>query len=179
MRRAILSISTALSVCLMLPVNPALAEDGGSAPQVIGIAIVDFDYIDTSGEQQDQTAAHQKRLHDFMRALRRDLAKSGKYRVVPVTCRPDPCSIAGSNPSDLQKASRAAGAKILLIGGIHKMSTLVQWAKVLAVDVDTDRVVFDKLLTFRADTDQAWDRAEAFVSGEILALPSAQRPLGH
>jgi hypothetical protein len=46
---------------------------------------------------------------------------------------------------------------------------LAEWAKVEAVDIAADRVVFDKLFTFRGDTDEAWDRAEAFLSQEIRA----------
>jgi hypothetical protein len=55
----------------------------------------------------------------------------------------------------------------LVIGGIHKMSTLVQWARVEVIDVDANRVVFDRLFTFRGDNSQAWDRAEAFVFREV------------
>ena len=61
-----------------------------------------------------------------------------------------------------------------MIGGIHKMSTLVQWAKVEIIDIAANRVVFDRLFSFRGDSDEAWKRAEAFVSREIreaLATP--------
>jgi hypothetical protein len=58
----------------------------------------------------------------------------------------------------------------LLIGGVHKMSTLVQWAKIEAIDTKTERVMFDKLFTFRGDTDDAWRRAEAFIANEIAAM---------
>jgi len=47
------------------------------------------------------------------------------------------------------------------------MSTLVQWAKVSAIDVGTRRILFEKLYTFRGDNDEAWRRAETFVSREI------------
>ena len=65
-------------------------------------------------------------------------------------------------------AAREAGADILLIGGVHKMSTLVQWAKVQAIDAATGQIALDKLFTFRGDTDEAWRRAEAFISNEML-----------
>ena len=41
----------------------------------------------------------------------------------------------------LLAAAREAGADILLIGGVHKMSTLVQWAKIQAIDTGTQRVM--------------------------------------
>jgi hypothetical protein len=68
---------------------------------------------------------------------------------------------------------------IRIIGGIHKTSTLVQWAKVAVIDVNANHVLFDKLYTFRGDTDLAWDRAEAFIAGdirEVLAASKAAMP---
>ena len=62
---------------------------------------------------------------------------------------------------------------IRVIGGIHKTSTLVQWAKVTVIDVNTNRVLSDKLYTFRGDNDQAWDHAEAFISEDIRAVLAA------
>jgi hypothetical protein len=46
----------------------------------------------------------------------------------------------------------------------------VQWAQVKAIDVKTGRLALDKLFTFRGDTDEAWRRAEAFISDELAAL---------
>jgi len=34
--------------------------------------------------------------------------------------------------------------------------------------------VLDKLVTFRGDTDEAWERAEAFVVREVTGLASAR-----
>jgi hypothetical protein len=70
-------------------------------------------------------------------------------------------------------------AGIRIIGGIHKTSTLVQWAKVAVIDVNANHVLFDKLYTFRGDNDQAWDRAEAFIAEDIrtvLAASAAATP---
>ena len=61
-----------------------------------------------------------------------------------------------------------------MIGGIHKQSTLIQWAKVQAIDIAADRVLLNRLFTFRGDSDEAWDRAETFMSRETrsaLATP--------
>ena len=63
---------------------------------------------------------------------------------------------------------------MLLIGGIQKMSTLVQWVKVQTIDIEANRMVLDKLLTFRGDTHEAWQHAEAFVAREIIAIDIAQ-----
>jgi len=150
--------------------SPVAAADG--APSPLPIAVLDLVYVDTSGEPRDQTEAHAVRIRRFSDALRSDLARSGKFRIVTPQCGSAPCSASGE-PSELVARAREAGAKLVLIGGVHKQSTLIQWAKVQAVDVDADRPVFDKLYTFRGDTDEAWERAEAFIAREVAALAPA------
>jgi Protein of unknown function (DUF2380) len=169
--RSIFPVAAITVLCWVASPGFAVAEDSRGAQQAISIAIADLDYADTSGEANDQTATHRRRLEAFGEALRHDLAAHGRFRVVPMTCGTEPCS-SGSNPFEIQQAARVSGAKLVLIGGIHKMSTLVQWGKFEIVDEDAGRVVLDRLVTFRGDSDEAWNRAEAFVSGEILALPA-------
>jgi hypothetical protein len=167
------ALAVALALALLGPVltTRAAADDGkpGSGePQAATVAVIDFDYVDTSGEERDQRQEHAARLNDFMAALRRDLAAQGKTIVAP-NCDPAPCSAA--HPADaLLRAAREAGARILLIGGIHKMSTLVQWAKVVAIDTATEKVVFDKLFTFRGDSDDAWRSSESFVARQLAEM---------
>ena len=64
--------------------------------------------------------------------------------------------------------AKAAGAAYLLIGRVHKMSTLVQQAKFDIIDVKARKVVFDRYVTFRGDNDEAWRRAESFIARQIL-----------
>ena len=68
------------------------------------------------------------------------------------------------------------GDGIRVIGAIRKASTLVQWAKVAVIDVGADRVLFDRLYTFRGDNDVAWDRARAFISEDIRAVLAGSAP---
>jgi Protein of unknown function (DUF2380) len=135
--------------------------------QPVALAVLNLDYVDTSGEPTDQTAAHHRRAADFVSALQRDLAANGQYRVVPMSCGSAPCEPV-MNPVELQKAARAAGARFVLLGGVHKMSTLVQWAKIQIADEEQGRIVFDRLLTFRGDTDEAWQKAESFIARDVL-----------
>jgi hypothetical protein len=158
-----------LAAWLWLAPVSAEAEDGGKK-QGAGIAVIDFDYVDTSGEERDQRKEHEARLDAFMRALRDDIATRGSFRLVTPACTPNPCALAGSTVGDVLAAARDAGADILLIGGVQKMSTLVQWAKIQAIDTKTERVMFDKLFTFRGDSDDAWRRAELFIANEIAAM---------
>ena len=41
--------------------------------------------------------------------------------------------------------------RLVLYGGVHKMSTLVQWASVELIDVEANKLLDDRSLTFRGD----------------------------
>lgn len=53
----------------------------------------------------------------------------------------------------------------------------MQWAKVAVIDVGAKRLVMDKLYTFRGDNDEAWERAEIFVSREVMAALATPAPV--
>jgi hypothetical protein len=134
---AILALASIWLFCGLAP-----AHCGEAATVAVNVTIEDFSYLDTSGEPIDQSAAHKMRLQAFMTALRHDIEADNRYRL-------------------------QAGANIQVIGAIQKKSTLVQWARVRAIDIAANRIVLEKVYTFRGDTDQAWQRAEAFVSEDI------------
>jgi hypothetical protein len=142
MRRSFLTPLAFLRLVLPAADAPARAETA------IGVAMDDFSYADTSAEPANQTAAHERRLSAFMAVLRRDIGADGRYRLAPST---------------------QDGAAFKVIGGIQKTSTLVQWAKIAVIDVGAKKIVMDKLYTFRGDNDESWERAEIFVSREIMA----------
>src|ERR1017187_9767279 len=125
-------------------------------------------YSDTSGEVIDQSADHFRRLREFEASLRTDLAASGKVRNGVLDCPPNACSIGDIEANQLLDKAQAAGAGYLLISSFHKMSTLVQWAKIDLVEVKTRNVVFNRLVTFRGDNDKAWRHAESFIVRQIL-----------
>lgn len=145
------------------------AENGTPIP----LAIAEFDYTDTSGEAQDQREIHAARLADFIALLREELAASGKYRIVTLACAKPPCSAARTDAAELLGAARASGAQLLLYGGIHKMSTLVQFGRAQAVDLAADKLVFDRALSFRGDDDEAWHRAGMFLAEQLVSARSA------
>jgi hypothetical protein len=133
------------------------------------IAVLEFDYLDSSGEPTDQTAMHRAQLATFTRSIRSDLESSGRYRVAPLTCDPDPCSTDVTEIRNIVASARKAGIEYVLLGGFHKASTLVQWARAQVIDVAAERLAFDRLLSFRGDNDKAWQRTEAFLMEELLA----------
>ena len=167
MQNAFRTVAAVAAVALATAVGGQCAQADVAPTQPVALAILNLDYVDTSGEPSDQTAAHQRRAADFVSALQRDLTSNGQYRIVPMSCGAAPCEPEMS-PADIRKAARAAGAKLVLIGGVHKMSSLVQWAKIQIADEEQGRIVFDRLVTFRGDTDEAWQKAESFVARDVL-----------
>jgi hypothetical protein len=156
-----------------LSLAPALGQSQTAAPT---LAVGTLDYVDTSGELRNQAADHARRVKAFADSLRADLATSGKFRIASLNCPASQCSAGTSDPAELIAKAKEAGATYLLIGGIHKMSTLIQWAKFDILDVNTTHVVFSRLLTFRGDDDAAWKHAESFLDREILQQDIFQRP---
>lgn len=176
MHSAFRSIGAVAAAAVATALGGPCAYADVAPTEPVALAVLNLDYVDTSGEPTDQTAAHQRRAADFVSALQRDLAATGQYRIVPISCGSAPCD-PEMNPSELQKAARAAGAKLVLLGGVHKMSTLIQNAKIQIADEEQGRIVFDRLLTFRGDTDEAWQKAESFVARDVLQSAStADKP---
>ncbi|MEH2539878.1 MULTISPECIES: DUF2380 domain-containing protein [unclassified Bradyrhizobium] len=130
-------------------------------------AVAEIEYIDTSGEVIDQSADHLRRRRTFEASLRTDLAASGKLRSADLDCPANACSVGDLTVAQLLGKAQAAGADLLLIGSVQKMSTLVQWAKFDIIDVKARKVVFERLVSFRGDNDEAWRRAAAFIIRQI------------
>jgi uncharacterized protein DUF2380 len=154
-----------LGLGVLLTLSSARSEEVKAPP----IAVADFDYFDTSGEPTNQQAEHQARLQAFADAIRADLARDGRYRVVTLSCPQARCAAAELPPAELLEKARLAGANRLLYGGIQKMSTLIQNAKVQVVDIAENKLRFDRLITFRGDTDESWQRAERFIVRDLIS----------
>jgi hypothetical protein len=159
-----------IGVLLILAASPLIGLDGSSRAEEATptLAVAEIQYVDTSGEPVDQSADHFRRLRQFESSLRSDLAAGGKLRTVSLDCPANACSVGDIDAPQLIEKAKVAGATHLLIGSVHKLSTLVQWAKFDLVDVNTRNVVFNRLVTFRGDNDKAWSHAESFVVQEIL-----------
>ena len=146
---------------------------GAHAQALPGIAVAQFDYADSSGEPGDQRALHATRIAAFQEKLVGDLGSQDRYRPVKLECGQGPCSAATENADALIEAARKTGADYLVFGGVHKMSTLIEWAKAEVIDLHTGKLVFDQLLTFRGDSDEAWQRAESFLAQELATAKLA------
>jgi hypothetical protein len=171
--RASAIAAVGVAAALSFQMNPfQVAAVHAAAP--LTVAVADFDYIDTSGEVKDQRAVHQARMTRFTELLRESLGAQGGFQVLPLACTDPPCTPINMQPARFIDASRRSGARFVLYGGIHKMSTLVQWGDVQLLDLESDKVLFRQNVTFRGDTDEAYRRAAAFV-GDAVKEAMAKR----
>lgn len=137
----------------------------GASPAAL--VILPIKLLDTSGEPTDQTLQHADRLVRLGNSLAADLSRSGLYRATVLTSD----DLRQACPSEeipcLLQAVRTRGGERIFIGVVHKSSTLIMqlWARV--VDAHTGREIFSRDLNFRGDTDEAWQRAEAFLFSQI------------
>ncbi len=129
----------------------------------LAVVIADFDNFDTAGEDATRTAEHAGRVNAFAVLLRNDLAAGNKFKIVQLTCSNPPCSAAHMAADELMRSAREAGAKFLVYGGIHKESTLIQWGKIGVIDLEKDKLVLNRNFSFRGDTNEAFQRAAAFI----------------
>jgi hypothetical protein len=152
----------AIAYACAMPVGPSRAAER------VAVAVADFDFIDPSGAVMDQQRVHAERLHTLAQQVRDGLNDSGRYRVVSLSCDPAPCSAGATDPAELLAKARAAGARLLVYGGIQKMNALVQYGNAEVVDLEADRLVFDRNIAFRNDSDEAWRRAAKFLVAELM-----------
>lgn len=132
------------------------------------LVVADFDYVDTSGEPADQRAAHAERIAGFAELLRKGLDAEPAYAVGTMTCKRPPCTAGTMRQADFIQAVRDAGAEVVIYGGVHKMSTLVQMGKIHVLDVKAEKLILDRSFTFRGDNDMAYQRAADFMVEQIL-----------
>ena len=157
------------SAVLMLCAVAALSSQSGAsaAAAPIAVAVADFDYFDTSGEVTDQSAAHLARVASFAKLLRDDLAAQGDYRVVPIECPDHPCTATSMSQDVFIATARKAGARLVVYGGIRKMSTLVQWGEIQLLDLEAEKLLMRRTVTFRGDNDAAYRHAANFVGDQL------------
>ena len=157
-------LALALSLADVAPASAQAADNGPASVAVIG-----FDYSDSSGEVEDQSAEHAARVAAFRHQLRDGITASGRFRAVELPCvETSGCTRGTARADHLLKEAREAGANYLVFGSIHKMSTLVGGGRVDVLDVESDRILIDRILSFRGDNDDAFARAAGFAAKDIV-----------
>jgi hypothetical protein len=64
--------------------------------------------------------------------------------------------------------AQEAGARLLVFGGIQKMNAIIQYGNAEVVDLQADRLVFDRNIAFRNDNDEAWRQAAKYLIAELM-----------
>ena len=168
-RRRMTTVAVAaIGAAVLLVSQP---DDGRSAAPLT-VAVADFDYVDTSGEVRDQSAEHSARVAAFANLLRENLGSGGNYSVKAMECPDHPCTAGRMAADDFAAAARQSGARLVVYGGIRKMSTLVQWGDVELLDLENEKLLLQRTVSFRGDNDEAFRRAAAFVGDTLReAMP--------
>jgi uncharacterized protein DUF2380 len=169
-RRRAVAKAALTGLCVTVALSSHVGRSLPATP--LTVAVADFDYVDTSGEVADQSAEHRARVTAFVELLRDNLGAQGEFRVLPFDCPDHPCTAASMRSDDFVAAARRSGARLVVYGGIRKMSTLVQWGEVQLLDLESDKLLLRRTVTFRGDTDTAYRRAALFVGDTLReAMP--------
>jgi hypothetical protein len=157
---------------------PCLAQENAAAPSLL---VLNLELVDSSGEVTDQRQDHDRRLAAVRETLTSELAAREVYAVV------DPAAIQAEIDATRKRQylhacngceirfARAAGADRVLTGHVRKVSSLVMALWVDIKDTDSGRPVVRKVLDFRGDTDEAWQRAALYLARELEQLPPEAR----
>lgn len=146
-----------------LALGCAWMATGNAAHAASTVAMLPIKLLDTSAEPADQAKDHTRRLEVFGNRLATDLTKAGVYNVVEVTASDIKKECPVEDTKCLLSAARQRGAGLMLIGVVHKSSSLIMQMFARLYDVKSEKEVFAQDLNFRGDNDESWRRAEAFL----------------
>ncbi|MCJ8142422.1 DUF3280 domain-containing protein [Ancylobacter sp. A5.8] len=148
----------ALALLMCAPLHAASAR----------IAVVDIGFTDSSGEARDQAAVHGERQRALTEALSREVAAAGQLDTVHLACG-EGCSLDAAGIEALRERARKAGAGFVLVGKVHKMSTLVMSMRLAVLDTASGDLVLERLLSFRGDNDAGWRHAGDYAAREVVS----------
>ena len=169
------SIAIRTAACALFATISARAADKPT------LLILPLDMVDTSGETPSHAQEHEDRLLTLTQYLSKALGEDGDYAVVD----PTPIRAAIDEARNVQSLSECKGcerdlAKLVhadrvLVGEIDKVSTLIGSLRLSIVDVPTGEHVFTRVLSFRGDTDEAWQHAARFFVRDLEATAGPRR----
>jgi hypothetical protein len=166
-----------LCLAFMAMAVPGLAQ-GIVTPSLL---VLNLELVDSSGEVADQREDHERRLAAVREILASELAARDVYAVVdprPIQAEIDATRqrqyLHACNGCEIRFA-RDVDADRVLTGHVRKVSSLIMALWVDIRDVDSGRPILRKVLDFRGDTDQAWQRAALYLARELEQLPPEAR----
>lgn len=159
--------------CVVLSLPLLLAPGGANASARLRVAVADIGFTDSSGEAGDQRAVHEDRRRGLTEGVRADIGREARLESLPLPCEVA-CRLDAEGVEVLRQRARQAGARFLLVGSVHKMSTLILSLRVAVLDAATGKLVFERLLSFRGDNDEGWRHAGDYVAREVAEQLPAQ-----
>jgi Protein of unknown function (DUF2380) len=162
-------------------VGVAVLSQQAAATETPSLLVLNLELVDSSGEVTDQREDHERRLAAVRQILASELAARDVYDVVdPAEIQPEIDAtrahqyLHACNGCEVRLA-REVGAERVLTGHVRKVSSLVMALWVDIRDAKSGRPVVRKVLDFRGDTDEAWQRATLYLVNELEQLPRAAR----
>jgi Protein of unknown function (DUF2380) len=167
-----------LSLTFVAMAVPGLAQEN-AAP--LSLLVLNLELVDSSGEVTDQHEDHERRLAAVRKILASELAARDVYAVV------DPAKIQAEIDATRERQylhacngceirfARDVDVDRVLTGHVRKVSSLIMALWIDIKDADSGRPVLRKVLDFRGDTDQAWQRAALYLVDQLEQLPPDQR----
>lgn len=162
----------------MLMASAMTASQAAATPTLL---VLPLSLNDTSGETPPHIREHMERLAALTRYLSQMLTVDDLYTVIdPTPIAPEIEKVRATQPLDAcngceRDLARQVHADRVLIGGVDKVSTLIGSLRLNIEDVATGRSVFSRVLSFRGDTDGAWQHAVRFFVRDLQASPQQQR----
>lgn len=149
------------------PILGQAAPPTNAAPP--DLVVLPIRLLDTSGEPEDQSAAHAARLAVMARDLVERLGSDGRMSATGLSAD----ALAGACPDTdagcILSQARRTGAPLAFVGVVHKSSTLIMQMFAWVVDTASGETRVSRELNFRGDTDESWQRMTAFLAREIGA----------
>jgi Protein of unknown function (DUF2380) len=144
------------------------------------LAVFDLELVDTSlqGEVNGPRADEHDRLMRVGDQLRKELAKSGRFRLLDIST-----VNAAAHGSNLQacggcdvKYAQQLGADLAMTGVVQKVSNLMLNINIYLRDVHTGALVTSMSVDLRGNTDESWSRATSYLLRNRLLAPNYGRP---
>jgi hypothetical protein len=168
MRSFVISVSALLAMSVAAHAEP---------PKV---AVFDLEMIDTSlqGEVNGAQADEQARLSRTGDQVRKELAESGKFRVLdiaPVNAAAHGSNLQACGGCDVKLAGEI-GADLVMTGVVQKVSNLILNINLYLRDVHTGQLLAAASADMRGNTDESWSRATNYLVRNRLLAPNYGAP---
>ena len=170
--RSLLGGTLALVLC-----GPAMAE-------VPSLVFLGFELVD---EQPDPTrdAEHQRRQALIGQQMSQGFAERGLYRVVAAERAHAAVDEARAQSEFLYRCNgclgpvgQAAGAQLVGVGWVQRVSNLILNINIEIRDVQGDRMVLTKSVDIRGDNDESWRRGVAYMLRDMVERRQRQPAYG-